>query len=299
MPEGDGRHMTAAGRGGHHRRRRFAMLVPIFVLAMLVPAEAAVGSIAGAPEPDAVARFLEAVQRQDLGAVKAQLDARPGLAGAKGPGSPHLPAGGSAVLTAALVSGRGGFQAPRDNAVLQEILARKPDLDFFDACVVGRADIVSRELERDPSLARAWHPLGWSALHLASFSGEPTAVERLLARGAAIDARAKTRFRNTPLQTALLAGQQATARVLLEGGADPLVRQSRGFTPLQEAALLGRRDLVDLLLDHGAEIDSRADDGRTALTEAERGGHAELAAYLRSKGAHGAQDPVAASRPPE
>ena len=119
-------------------------------------------------------------------------------------------------------------------------------------------------------------------------SGDAKVVELLLANGASIHARAKTRFRNTPLQTSLLDGQQATAKVLLDNGADALVRQAHGFTPLHEAALLGRRDLVDLLLDHGAELNSRADDGRTPLTEALRGGHPDLALYLESKGGRGA-----------
>ena len=99
----------------------------------------------------------------------------------------------------------------------------------------------------------------------------------------------RTKFKNTPLQAALLSGQYETAKLLLERGADPLVRQAKGFTPLQEAALLGRRDLVDLLLEHGAEINSRADDGRTAVTVAIRARHPEMAEYLRSKGGRGAE----------
>src|SRR5262249_48729037 len=92
-----------------------------------------------------------------------------------------------------------------------------------------------------------------------------------------------------PLQAALLAGQRPTAKLLLERGADPLVRQAHGFTPLHEAALLGRRDLVELLLGAGAELNSRADDGRTPLTEALRGKHAEFAKFLESKGGRGAE----------
>jgi uncharacterized protein len=251
----------------------------------------AVAAVAGEATPDPAAlRFFEALGRQDLPAVQAQLEADPRLANAKGPASRDLPAGGgSAVLTAALVIRRGGFQPPAENAVLQALLARKPQLDIFDACVAGQSDVVAKQLERDPKLAQAWHPMGWSALHLGAFSGDARVVELLLANGADIQARAKTRFRNTPLQTGLLAGQQVTAQVLLEHGADALVRQARGFTPLHEAALLGRRDLVDLLLAHGAELNSRADDGRTPVTEALRKNHAELAEYLKSKGGHTAE----------
>src|SRR5207253_8297410 len=64
-----------------------------------------------------------------------------------------------------------------------------------------------------------------------------------------------------------------TAKILLEHGADPLVRQSKGFTPMHEAALLGRADLIELLLAHGAEINSMADNGHTPMAEAIRGHH--------------------------
>jgi ankyrin repeat protein len=182
-----------------------------------------------------------------------------------------------------------GFTPPANNQALQALLATKPALSFLEACGVGDTAEMTRQLKRDPKLATTWTGFGWSALHLAAFSGVPAAVQLLLDRGADIQARARTRFKNTPLQVALLPGQLATAKLLLEHGADPLVRQAHGFTPLQEAALLGRRDLVDLLLGAGAELNSRSDDGRTAVTEAVRGKHTELADYLRSKGGRGGE----------
>ena len=195
----------------------------------------------------------------------------------------------TAIMTALFRNDGEGFTPPASNQALQALLARRPALSFLEACGVGDTAEIARQLKRDPKLAVSWTRFGWSALHLAAFSGVPAAVQLVLDRGAALDARARTKFKNTPLQAALLAGQLATARLLLERGTDPLVRQAHGFTPLHEAAFHGRRDLVDLLLAAGAELDSRADDGRTALTEAVRGKHAELADYLRSKGARGAE----------
>jgi len=191
-----------------------------------------------------------------------------------------------------------GFTPPADNRALQALLARHPALSFLEACGVGDTAAIARQLKRDPKLATSWTPFGWSALHLAAFSGVPGAVQLLLEHGADINARARSKFKNTPLQAALLAGQLATSKLLLERGADPLVRQAHGFTPLQEAALHGRRDLVDVLLDAGAELDARANDGRTALTEALRGKHAELADYLRKKGARGVEITANLEAPP-
>lgn len=202
-------------------------------------------------------------------------------------------------ITAALFHNEGeGFTPPASNKALQALLAQHPTLTFFEACGVGDTAEIARQLKRDPKLATSWTPGGWSALHLAAFSGAPGAVEMLLERGAEVNVHARNKFKNTPLQAALLSGQLATARLLLERGADPLARQALGFTPLQEAALLGRRDLVDLLLGAGAEVNSRADDGRNAVTEALRGKHPEIADYLRSKGGHGAEITAKLDAPP-
>jgi|ERR1044071_8154507 ankyrin repeat protein len=191
------------------------------------------------------------------------------------------------------------FTPPAENAALQALLAQHPKLTFLEACGVGDTAEMTRQLKRDPKLATTWTKFGWSALHLAAFSGVPGAVQMLIDRGADVQARARNKFKNTPLQVALLDGQLATAKLLIERGADPMVRQAGGFAPLHEAALLGRRDLVDLLLDAGAEINARSDDGRTPLSEAQRSKHAELADYLRSKGGHGVEITADTTKSPD
>jgi len=244
-------------------------------LATLLLAFSAVGV---ADPKDATTRFLEAVGAHDAATVRRMLQDEPGLANAK------RPDGRTAVLLAAFKIKGEAFIPPARSETLQAVLAARPKLDFFEACLVGDEQEVARRLEADPALARSWHPMGWSALHFGAFSGSAAVVRLLLDRGAPLEARAKTPFRNTPLQVALLPGQFDSAKALLERGADPLARQAKGFAPIHEAALLGRQDLVDLLLAHGADIGSRGDDGRTAVSEALRGGHTALADYLRSKG---------------
>jgi ankyrin repeat protein len=208
---------------------------------------------------------------------------RPSLAAPAG-----APISGSIMETLLHIDGE-GFTPPAQNRALQALLTRHPALTFFEACGVGDTGEIARQLERDPKLSTSWTSFGWSALHLAAFSGVPGAVQLLLDHGADLQARSRNKFKNTPLQVALLPGQLATTKLLLERGADPRVRQAHGFTPLHEAALLGRRDLVDLLLAAGTEINARADDGRTAVTEALRGKHPDLAEYLRTKGGRGAE----------
>lgn len=248
-------------------------------------------SICGA-EPSADALFT-AIRAQDIPTIERLLTAEPNLAAATDE------RGRSAVMNALLLVSGESFLPPSRNAALQALLEHEPTLSFFESCATGNLGQVRAALAKDASLSNSWHPLGLSALHFAAFSGDIAVTTLLLDHGAALDARARNGFRNTPLQVALLTGSEGTARVLLDRGADPLVRQEFGFAPIHAAALLGRRDLVDLLLDKGADIDSRANDGRNAISEALRGGHPELADYLRAKGAKEAAITADLSKQPE
>jgi ankyrin repeat protein len=227
---------------------------------------------------DDAADFLKAVAGDDRPTVQSMLARDPALANA------HRPNGIGAVTVALFINKGEGFLDPAKNEVLQAILAHKPALDAFETAALGTSTQLEAMLTDAAALTRRTR-FGWTLLHMSAFGGNAATTELLIKKGVAIEARAESKFRNTPLQAALLSGQYATARVLLDHGADALVRQSKGFTPLHEAALLGRTDLVQLLLDHGAEINSVADNGQTPLAEAIRGKHEELAAWMKSKGA--------------
>jgi uncharacterized protein len=191
----------------------------------------------------------------------------------------------SAIISALFVNDGEGFTRAKENAKLQALLTQHPKLDLFETAALGSAQELEAMMKDDPSAVAKRTPFGWTPLHLAAFAGNAANTELLIGKGANIESRAKSKFRNTPLQTALLTGEYETAKILLDHGADPLVRQSQGFTPMHEAAFTGRQDLVQLLLDHGAELNSRTDSGRTPLAEALRGKHEELAAWMKTKGA--------------
>jgi len=225
--------------------------------------------------------FLDAVAHRDIATVRQMLSTDPSLANAKRPN-------GRTAVTVAMFAIRKGeetFPDPASNDVLQEILAHNPQLDLFDTAAVGRAERLATMLHDDPSALNSKTQYGWTLLHLASYGGNTATAELLIKSGADVNARAATKFRNTPLQAALLSGQYATARLLIDHGADVLARQAHGFTAMHEAAQLGRADLVQLLLDHGAEINSVADDGLTPLGAAIRAHRDEIAKLLQSKGA--------------
>ena len=198
----------------------------------------------------------------------------------------------SAVISALFVNEGEGFVPAKSNAALQKMLEEKPKLDFFETAALGTVADLRRQLDADPSRVKSRNSFGWTALHMAAFAGNAANVKLLIDRGADVNSRAATKFHNTPLQTALLTGEYDAAKVLLENGADALIRQNKGFTPMHEAAFMGRIDLIQLLLDHGAELNSRTDDGRSPMSEAMRHNQAAAVEFLKSKGA--IDDPAAA-----
>ena len=235
--------------------------------------------VAAAAAPTQKAQFLDAVRAGRAAEMKTMLAADPSLVSAKNE------KGTSAVSMAMLRLRDRGFVPRQENEVLELILAREPALDPFEMAALATPARLGKELEKDPALATAHNSFGWTALHFAAFAGNADNAGLLLRRGAAIDDKAVNQFRNTPLQVALLTGQEAVVRLLVARGADVRARQERGFTPLHEAALLGKDMLIALLLDKGADVNAASEDGATPLDAALHGKHQGTVKLLRSRGA--------------
>jgi uncharacterized protein len=104
----------------------------------------------------------------------------------------------------------------------------------------------------------------------------------------------------TPLMRAARAGDVPVVRLLLEGGANPMLRQKNHTTALMFASGLGRTtlfeaerpwseakaiDVVKMCLDRGAEIDAFNDLGQTALHGAAALGANAIVTFLAERGA--------------
>jgi ankyrin repeat protein len=155
------------------------------------------------------------------------------------------------------------------------------DLDVFEAAALGRVERVGELLDAEPALTRAYAPDGFHPLGLAAFFRQPDVVRLLLDRGAEVDAIAcNERIHTTALQAAAASGDNESARLLIDAGADVNTAQPGGFTPLHAAAANGNRELVELLLERGADPGARLDDGRTPVELVPESGQPTIAALL-------------------
>jgi ankyrin repeat protein len=102
----------------------------------------------------------------------------------------------------------------------------------------------------------------------------------LIEAGAEVDARARNKFENTPLQVALLTSSREVAKVLLSKGAQVNATQAEGITALHEAASSGDLEIVRMLLAAGADPLAKSSVG-TPIDVAVKNHHEEAAKLLR------------------
>jgi ankyrin repeat protein len=170
--------------------------------------------------------------------------------------------------------------------VTDALLAADPDLDVFEAATLGYADRLRACLADDPSLADAFSPDGFTALHLAAFFGKTESTRILLEAGASVNVYSRNDFGVEPLHSAAAGRHHEVCRLLVAAGADLDARQREDYTPLHEAAQHGDAELVELFLSAGADPTARMANGDTPADTAETAGHHDLATRLRTVAAH-------------
>lgn len=107
------------------------------------------------------------------------------------------------------------------------------------AAIAGDLEACDRLLARGANVQQP----GWSPIHYAASGPGTEIVERLLDRGAAVDAEAPNG--TTPLMLAAQHAPEATVSLLLQHGADTRRRTQRGLQAIDFAELGGREWLVE------------------------------------------------------
>ena len=122
-------------------------------------------------------------------------------------------------------------------------------------------------------------------LHFAVRQKKKESICVLVDHGADIDAR-NTRKQMSPLEIAILVGNEEIVETLLSKGAKMDMEDSNGDYPLHFAVSHKKKELICVLADHGADIDARnTKDQRTPLEIAIIEGNDEIVITLLSKGA--------------
>jgi uncharacterized protein len=211
------------------------------------------------------ADVFKAIEKDDPRSLKSILSKEPALAEAQNE------QGISAVLYARYRSNEKAVEA---------LLAAKPSLSLFEASAVGDVRRMKELLETNRSLVESYTPDGFTALHLASFFGQPEAASFLLEHDAPVNAVSNNEMTVTPLHSAVAANDEKISRLLVENNADINGRQEQGYTPLHEAAQNGNESIARMLLENGADSGAKLEDGKTPGQLAKAHKHAKIAQLI-------------------
>lgn len=197
----------------------------------------------------------------------------------------------AAAVSAVACAARAGsyddfFRAVRGNdaRTVQSLLERgfdpnspdeKGNVGLFLAMRDGAPEVAAVLLARPELKVDAANTAGETPLMIAALRGQLVWVERLIARGAAVN-----RDGWTPLHYAASGPEPRVVALLLDRGAAIDARSPNRTTPLMMAAGYGAIDSADLLLARGADARARNDPGLSAADFARRAGRAALAARL-------------------
>jgi len=105
---------------------------------------------------------------------------------------------------------------------------------------------------------------GYTALHIAAFSGRPYVARELIHRGAALEIKAY-KTQHTPLSLAARENSRLILNWLLEKGVNADPRDPDGATPLHWAARKGNLSVAKALIDAGANVWAESETGLRPL----------------------------------
>ncbi|WP_428294466.1 ankyrin repeat domain-containing protein [Hydrogenophaga sp.] len=148
------------------------------------------------------------------------------------------------------------YLAIRDGALgVADYLVGEPSVDIearnakdesplMMAAIKGRLELMRRLIARKAEVNKTgWTPLHYAATHAGEAS--PAMVRLLLEHHAYIDAESPNR--TTPLMMAAHYGQPGVVKLLLEEGADPLLRNQQGLTAIDFAHRANRAASAEII----------------------------------------------------
>ena len=132
----------------------------------------------------------------------------------------------------------------KQNVVAVEARNLQGESPLMMAALKGHLAQAQRLIQRGAEVNKP----GWTPLHYAASNPEPVSlamVRLLLEHHAYIDAESPNK--STPLMMAARYGQDPVVQLLLEEGADPLLRNEQGLSAIDFARQVGRAASVELI----------------------------------------------------
>ena len=197
--------------------------------------------------------FFAAIHDNDQARVEQFLATDPALAHARNQS-------GASALMQARYEGR--------HELVELLRSKVGELDVFEATTLGDLPRLRALLANDAALAKAFSGDGFTALHLATFFGQPESAELLLQSGADPNAVATNAMKVAVINSAAASGRADLVKMVLRAGADPNARQMMGYTALHAAAAHDNVEMAKALLDAGADPLLKNDEGQTAADKA-------------------------------
>ncbi len=179
--------------------------------------------------------FFTAIKRDDAGVVQ-QLLARGFDANTLDPQRQH------GLLLA--------IREPSPKVIKALLAAPKLDLNALNdkgesplmlAAFNGDLELASQMIQKGADVNKT----GWTPLHYAATKGHLPLMKLFIENHAYIDAESPNG--STPLMMASMYGSAEAVRLLLDEGADPLLKNQQGLTATQFAQRVSRQDVADMI----------------------------------------------------
>ena len=117
----------------------------------------------------------------------------------------------------------------------------------------GNLAKVSKELKKNPKLAKATFERGYTLLHWAAAKGDTDVASLLISKGA--DVNAEDDWEGyAPIHIATIENNPGLVKLLLSKRATVDAETRGGLTPLMIAATKGYTEAAELLVSHGADV---------------------------------------------
>lgn len=119
--------------------------------------------------------------------------------------------------------------------------SRSDETPLMLASIKGQLALASQLIDKGADVNKP----GWTPLHYASTYGHLELMNLLLEHHAYIDAASPNE--STPLMMAAMYGTASAVKLLLEAGADPMLRNAQGLTAFDFAEKANRSDAAHII----------------------------------------------------